>query len=97
MGVHIDEARRDDQPGGVDLALADQAGRLPGGVAPGDDQNPVSQNCDVSQKPWLAAAIDDFAIADHQVVSGFHVGLLLSRWVATGVRLSLSPGHPPML
>ena len=65
--VHVDEAGRDDQPLGVDLAL----GLARRHAADGDD--PVAADGHVADEPRVAGAVDDAAVADDEVVLAAHV------------------------
>ena len=60
--MHVDEAGRDDQALGVDLAL----GRPRRHPADGDDA--VAADRHVAVEPRIAAAVDDLAVADDEVV-----------------------------
>ena len=61
--MHVDEAGSHDEATGIDFT-------------PGlsfrhssDGDEPISPDGHVADKPRIAAAIDNFAVADHQVVS----------------------------
>ncbi len=64
MRVHVDEAGGDDEPLGVDLALG-----LPDRHA-ADRDDPIARDGHVAVKPRIAAAIDNAAIANDQIVQG---------------------------
>ena len=62
MGVEVDEAGRHDQPARVDLARGLRVREPP------DRGNPIAANPDIGLKPRVAAAIDDAAAADQQII-----------------------------
>src|SRR6185369_7028416 len=64
VGVDVNEARRDDQASGVD-----RLGGLPARDA-ADRGDPAIFDADVLSRRGAAAAIDDEAAADHEVVAG---------------------------
>jgi len=64
LAEHVDEARRDDQPGGVDP----RRGR--GGLQLTDGRDAIALDADVGVEPRRAAAIDDPATGDQQIEIG---------------------------
>ena len=63
MGVDVDKAGRDDQPLGVNL-LAPRSGN----GAHGRDAATIDG--DIAGEAWIAAAINDGAAADHEIMHG---------------------------
>ncbi len=61
--VHVDEARRDDEAGGVDLA------RRRGVSEPPHVDDPSIADADVRRSPRIAAAVHDPSMADQDVVA----------------------------
>ena len=61
LAEHVDEARRDDQPGGVDGLER----RTPGQLADGSDA--IARDRDVALEPRRAGAVDDAAARDQDV------------------------------
>jgi hypothetical protein len=65
LSEHVNESRSNDQTLGIDSALgSDGRSRV------SDESNMVADNADVGVCPGIAAAVDEFAVADEDVVSG---------------------------
>ena len=60
VGVGVDEARRDNAAGGVDLA---RAARVPDSTGFRDGANPVAPERHIGAPPWRARAVDHLAVA----------------------------------
>ena len=61
MGMNVDEARRDQQAGGVDLLAAPSGHRADGG-----DRRPVDRH--VGRHRFAAQAVGHLPTADHEVM-----------------------------
>ena len=62
MGVQIDEAGRDEQAGGVDLAVTRA-------VAGADGDDDAARDRDVAAVGLATESIDDGAVADNEVIA----------------------------
>src|SRR5690606_16933820 len=62
MGVRIDDAGRDDQPGGVDLLFGGRVDEM------SDAGDPAVADADIDSPARQAGAVDHHAVADDQVI-----------------------------
>src|SRR5208283_4788729 len=74
MRMHIDEARRDDETGSIDVARGSRLSRLGGWNQFGDFS---ATQCEVGFETRGAAAVDDGAAANNDVV--FHGAEIFPR------------------
>ncbi len=68
MGVQVDKARRDDEPARFDFMRRCNIGGFAGRDQRGD---PATGDRDVRRESRRAAAVDDRAVANDQVVAAF--------------------------
>src|SRR5262249_20347593 len=72
VGVQIDETRRNHHPLRIDHALAER------GIEFADPGDAAIFHCHVAVEPGIAAAVDDLAVGDDDIIAG--VGSARARW-----------------